>query len=548
MLPSGSTLAPIIIATDKTQLTQFSGNKKAYPVYLTLGNLPKSIRRKPSKRACILIAYLSVDKIKQDKLTNQEHRSRNQRLFHESMRLILEPLRDAGRNGVDMCSGDGAVRKVHPVLACYVADYPEQCLVTCAKYGTCPKCQVHEDALQDMKPLSDPRSQHWTTSIIHDAMSTSSTPSQFYKTCMNLGVSGSLHRPFWQDFPFTDVNKSMTPDVLHQLHQGVLKHLISWCQRAMSQTELDRRIRSLPPSYGVRHFKNGISALSQISGSERKNMAKILLGCLRGALPKKGLLAVKSILDFIYLAQYSTHDNTTLQYMEDALSIWEENQGFFVEDTGIRNNLNIPKFHSLLHYIESIRLFGTTDNYNSEMFERLHIDFAKQGWRASNKRDEFPQMISWLSCQEKIDSFESYLSGSASMESGSESGQQLHGLSRISVAKFPNYPNKSIANITKSHQAPAFERHLKEYLNRFLDKRTSNHRAMQYPLPFKHLDVFNQFKFCPFNLQDDEEEERDIVKAIPVSKRFPSGRFDTVIVLRTDNAESTGLTGESYLN
>jgi hypothetical protein len=36
-----------------------------------------------------------------------------------------------------------------------------------------------------MKPLSDPRSQHWTTSIIHDAMSTSSTPSQFYKTCMN---------------------------------------------------------------------------------------------------------------------------------------------------------------------------------------------------------------------------------------------------------------------------------------------------------------------------------------------------------------------------
>ena len=53
--------------------------------------------------------------------------------------------------------------------------------------------------------------------------------------------------------------------------------------------------------------------------------------------------------------------------------------------------------------------------------------------------------------------------------------------------------------------------------------------------------------FCPFNLQDDEEEEeRDIVKAIPVSKRFPSGRFDTVIVLKTDNAESTGLTGTYY--
>ena len=43
-LPQGATLTPIIIATDKTQLTQFSGNKSAYPVYLTIGNIPKATR------------------------------------------------------------------------------------------------------------------------------------------------------------------------------------------------------------------------------------------------------------------------------------------------------------------------------------------------------------------------------------------------------------------------------------------------------------------------------------------------------------------------
>jgi len=42
-LPKGATLAPVIIATDKTQLTQFSGNKSAYPVYLTIGNIPKAL-------------------------------------------------------------------------------------------------------------------------------------------------------------------------------------------------------------------------------------------------------------------------------------------------------------------------------------------------------------------------------------------------------------------------------------------------------------------------------------------------------------------------
>jgi hypothetical protein len=152
---------------------------------------------------------------------------------------------------------------------------------------------------------------------------------------MHAEVSGSLHHPFSQDFPFTNIHTSITPDVLHQLYQGVLKHLINWCKRAMSPAELDRQIHTLLPAYGVCHFKNGIGSLSQISGSERKNMAKILLGCLVGALPKKSLLAVKSILDFIYLAQYSTHDKDTLQYMEDALSTWGENHSFFVEDTGI---------------------------------------------------------------------------------------------------------------------------------------------------------------------------------------------------------------------
>ncbi|KAG6905714.1 hypothetical protein DXG01_001151 [Tephrocybe rancida] len=53
----GGTVIPIIISSDKTQLTLF-GNKTAYPVYLTIGNLPKEIQHKPSKRGQILLAYL----------------------------------------------------------------------------------------------------------------------------------------------------------------------------------------------------------------------------------------------------------------------------------------------------------------------------------------------------------------------------------------------------------------------------------------------------------------------------------------------------------
>ncbi|EGO04401.1 hypothetical protein SERLA73DRAFT_38076, partial [Serpula lacrymans var. lacrymans S7.3] len=136
----GMIVSPVIIATDKTQLTQFSGNKSAYPVYLTLGNIPSSIRRKPSQHTCVLIGYLSVNKLVKKGLTTKEKTARVQRLFHASVRMILEPLIEAGRKGMEVTGGDGAVRKIHAILACYVANYPEQCLVTCSKYGTCPKC------------------------------------------------------------------------------------------------------------------------------------------------------------------------------------------------------------------------------------------------------------------------------------------------------------------------------------------------------------------------------------------------------------------------
>jgi len=147
-------------------------------------------------------------------------------------------------------------------------------------------------------------------------------------------------------------------------------------------------IVSQNPTYGVHHFKNGISALSQISGIEWKNMGHILLGCLVGSnMSNCGITAVYAILDFIYLAQHTTHDDDTLFYMTDALKIWHSNKSYFIQ-VGSHADFNIPKFHSLEHYVEAICFLGAPDNFNTEMFERLHIDFAKKGWRASNKHDD----------------------------------------------------------------------------------------------------------------------------------------------------------------
>ncbi|KAJ7456367.1 hypothetical protein B0H11DRAFT_1739353 [Mycena galericulata] len=100
LLPVSSTLAPIIIASDKTQLTKFSGDKQAWPVYLTLGNIDKETRRTPSSRATVLLGYIPVSKL--EIFTKKKRSAVGHQMFHDCMRVMLLPLKDAGAGGVKM--------------------------------------------------------------------------------------------------------------------------------------------------------------------------------------------------------------------------------------------------------------------------------------------------------------------------------------------------------------------------------------------------------------------------------------------------------------
>jgi len=136
----GATIIPIIISSDKTLLTHFR-DKMAYPIYLTIGNIPKDIRRKPSHHAQILIGYIPVTKL--ELISNKAARRRGlANLFHLCMGHVLASIRSCGETGTMMMSGDGVWRRCHPILAIFVGDYPEQALVTCTYNGQCPKCTV----------------------------------------------------------------------------------------------------------------------------------------------------------------------------------------------------------------------------------------------------------------------------------------------------------------------------------------------------------------------------------------------------------------------
>ncbi|KAF7344304.1 hypothetical protein MVEN_01722000 [Mycena venus] len=219
LLPPGSALAPIIISTDKTQLTRFSGDQQAWPVYLTVGNIEKETRRSPSSRATILIGYIPVTKL--EIFSKAKRSTVAHQLFHDCMRVILEPLRAAGVDGETMDCADGCVRRMFPILAAYIADYPEQCLVACCRENSCPRCLVKPK--QRGEPInSTMRDLGETLQVIVD-QSQNKFPVKF--------VDQNLRpiNPFWADFPHCDIFSSMTPDLLHELHNGVFgDHIVKW--------------------------------------------------------------------------------------------------------------------------------------------------------------------------------------------------------------------------------------------------------------------------------------------------------------------------------
>jgi hypothetical protein len=61
-LPANATVIPIIISSDATHLTNFSGRKVAWPVYISIGNVPKGIRAKVNSYSTLLLGYLPIAK------------------------------------------------------------------------------------------------------------------------------------------------------------------------------------------------------------------------------------------------------------------------------------------------------------------------------------------------------------------------------------------------------------------------------------------------------------------------------------------------------
>ncbi|TEB18734.1 hypothetical protein FA13DRAFT_1758436 [Coprinellus micaceus] len=528
----GRTIIPIIISSDKTQLTLFR-NKAAYPLYMTIRNIPKELRRKPSFRA-----------------------------YHACLECILRPLQPAGKEGMEVSDGLGMVRCCHPIFATFIGDYPEQVLVTGVITGDCVKCPIPKDQLGD--PHSDPggRSLKTMLDLLDDFDNVGGSYVQFSQGCKDAWLK-PIVAPFWANLTYAHMYRSITPDVLHQLYQGVMKHMVGWLVEVYGVAEINARCRQLPPNHNIRLFMKGISSLSRVTGQEHASICQFLLALVIDAVPvchspntantrHRLLKSLRGLLDLFFLAQYPIHTTVTLRLMDDALARFHADKDVFIK-LGVRSHFNIPKLHFAIHYVHLIKLFRTTDNFNTEYTERLHIDLAKDTYAATNRKDEYPQMSVWLTRREKMSCHAEYVSwrlaGSPRLVQATSMipGMYLH--RRMHMAKHPSVQGVYLEDIKSTYGATHFRAALARYIVSTNDPDISQTaleaRIRHLRLPFCKVPVGHHIKWLQDDVYTGKISTVDSVHSRALQETMRGSlpaRFDTILVDEGTGGER-GLSG-----
>jgi hypothetical protein len=104
---------------------------------MSIGNIQKDIQRKSNNHAWVLIGLLPIPPKKCG-------RDVTDAIFHRSIDTILQPLKilDPNGLGIEFHCADGFIRQGFPIIAAWIADYPEYACLTKIIGGLCPMCEI----------------------------------------------------------------------------------------------------------------------------------------------------------------------------------------------------------------------------------------------------------------------------------------------------------------------------------------------------------------------------------------------------------------------
>jgi len=328
--------------SDQTNLTNFLGDKKAWPVYITIGNLPSARRNSPGSMAVLLLTLLPIPpKFSKSSKADQCQRKINADTLQDVFKLIFAPLQDVAHAGIAIDCADGKVRQCFPMLSAWIADHMENVVLHGLKTNACPKCEVptHElgtNAKND-RSTDYARYQHYQPENANSGSESDNDHVMSDKFGIDQNIFHRLDRVSASDLYKTDM--------LHTIYLGLFKQMMDWIEGFLKKhgrlQAFDDVWKALPPDSGFVVPKKAYREVKQWQGKERRNLGRCILGVLAvtlrqpgvaQAIPFKGALGcVRALIDFNMMAQYRCHTPDTIEYMEDYLDQFHRMKDIFLE-------------------------------------------------------------------------------------------------------------------------------------------------------------------------------------------------------------------------
>ena len=518
------------------------------------------------------------------------------RLFHTALQHVLQPLEKAGTQGICMADSYGNVRNCFPLLAAYLADYPEQVLVNIAPYNASPVTMAARDSTGAPERYPS-RTYEVIVKELHDLQEEfgeEDSPTdtlKYHSTATKHGLS-AVREPFWEHLPHVQPHIMITPDILHNAHGFFRHHMIPWILELVGKEEFDARISTMPRMIGLRAYPNGISRLKQWTGRDAREVQRHILALVQGS-PKvttKITKALRALLDFIYIAQYQSHSSDTLGYLESALQGFHNHKVAFWKlgaRKGRHSNIqhfNIPKLCGFHDYAPSIRQFGSVMQFSTDITEFFHKESTKQPYQATNKRNFMPQMCLILERREKWAQFHRYLGwvqdglnkvehgncdsdnwSSSQSESGNQSDsgsakldQNPHQYLTLDVNAAPQdrHPNRikltktphgkgCLSSLAALYGIPDLHDRTVDFLKKCKSYQGPNTSLLIHSLSTAPVITWKNIRIATPKAQDpDELTKHQTIPADPPSHNLPHGRCGTVLLHWSSEAETAGLQGE----
>ena len=468
-----------------------------------------------------------------------------------------------------MADPRGQKRWSFPLLVAWIADLPEQHLISAVMNSTSPLS--HANTTQFGDAFCHPPRHGYKTIRLIQCLTSRVDPWQldnFQREVKELGLSGA-HKPFWHDWYLADPFYFLMPEILHTCHKFFYDHPLQWCINAVGAVELDSRFKSLHPRVSFRHFGNGVAHVKQMTGREHRDIQRSIVAVIAGAVSPRFLRAICALIDFIYQVQSPYLSESAIASFVDSLHKFHKEKTA-ITDAGARRgskgpifHFNIPKLKIWHHFTQSTRMMGAPIQWTADVTERLHITEVKFTFGLTNHCNFKEQCARILDRLEQVWLFDLYcqlcICGGLTLSSPvneavpetlitaqcpiqnyfSKGLVSPNSLAAFHFNKSPDITSISIGEAARMYTLLDLWPALGDFARR-LSHRQHHGCWISRGCPnvgFDRICIWYRFKVQLCSAHDELiVEPVQTVQALPPSQEYPHGKCDTVMSLQGHTA------------